>query len=90
MATVTSTLVFADAGETQASVDVAGFTGLTAASYLEAFTMAEASTDHSADEIIVDGIDLICAYLSATEVRVHGLARTGRVNGDYPIRVVSA
>lgn len=70
------------------SVDITSLSGLTPASYIDAFPMAEATADHSADGVRVDAVDYIGQYLSPTSVRVFGNVRRGRTYGDRTIRVV--
>lgn len=93
MATGTVTLNFGvtpASRKAHATVDVTGLSGLTSASYIEAFTMAESSANHSADEIMVDKIHLTCQFLTAASFRVHGVVEKGRAWGDIPLRWVTA
>jgi hypothetical protein len=89
---VTTTVNFgASPGSDYVETDVSGFTGLTAASYVEAFTMAEtAGTDFDAEDAPVDPVDHACLILNATTVRVLSTVRTGERIGLVPIRVVQA
>ena len=86
--TATMNFGLVSARRATSSVDITSLSGLTAASYIEAFPMAEATADHSADGVRVDAVDYICQYLSPTSVRVFGNVRRGRAYGDRTIRVV--
>ena len=87
MATGTAELDFgADAGE--ATVDVTGLSGMSGTTQIEAWGMAEVSSDGSrtADENIIDPVDVICELLTAASFRVHGFAREGVIAGKVPVR----
>ena len=91
MPTTTTTMNFGlvSARKATSSVDVTTLSGLTAASYIEAFPMAEATADHTADVVRVDRVDYICQYLSATSVRIFGTVQRGRTYGDRTVRLVT-
>lgn len=92
MATGTSTLNFGTVSIRKATtfVDVTGLSGLTSASYLEAFTMAESTADHTADVARVDKVDLSCEFLSASSFRIHAAMARGWAYGDRKVRWGSA
>jgi hypothetical protein len=75
-------------GASEASVDVTGLSGLSSASFIEVWPMAEASSDGSrtADEAIIDPVDFIPEFLTASSFRAHGRAREGIVAGKVPGR----
>lgn len=91
MANTTTTMNFGlvSARRATSSVDVTTLSGLTAASYMEAFPMAEATGDHTADVVRVDRVDYICQYLSATSVRIFGTVQRGHTYGDRTVRLVT-
>lgn len=93
MPTGTTTINFGAAstnGQQEASVDVTGQSGLTSASYIEAFDMAEATASHSADDVRVDRAGFVCEFLTATSFRIHGYPRIGHIWGDRSVRWVTA
>lgn len=79
MATGTAVVDFGTTGNVYATVDVTGLSGLSAASYLEAFKMAEATADNTVDAHIAAPMRLTCEYLTASSFRVH-------VVSDWPLR----
>ena len=91
MATGTVNLNFGITSSRKATstVDVTT-SGLTAASYIEAFPMVESTSDHVADVSRIDPLDLVCQYLTATTFRIHGTVRRGVTYGDRKIRWVTA
>lgn len=87
MASGTATLDFGAApGKSEASVDVTGLSGLSAASFIEAFVMAEASANRTADENRIDPPMLVAEYLTAASMRIHGQVRDGLIIGQVPVR----
>ena len=68
------------------SVDVIGQSGLTSSSYIEVFTMAEATADHTADDVRIDPIEVMAEYLSASSFRIHGAVKLGNTYGDRKVR----
>jgi len=92
MATGTATMNFgaATGGVHEASVDVTGQSGLSGASYIEAFDMAEATANHTADDVRVDRAVFVCEFLTASSFRIHGHPMIGRIWGDRSVRWVTA
>lgn len=91
MATGTVNLNFGNTASRKATATVDVTTsGLTAASYIEAFPMAEATANHVKDVARIDPLDLCCEYLTATTFRIHGTVRRGCSYGDRAIRWVTA
>lgn len=91
MATGTTTLDFGAApGADYTTCDITGQSGLTAASYIEAFPMYEATANMDADESVTDPVDFRAEYLTATSFRIHGQVRDGERIGLVPARWVTA
>lgn len=93
MATGTTTINFGAAaagGSAESSVDVTGQSGLTSASYIEAFDMAEATANHTADDMRVDRATFVCEFLTAASFRIHGFPMIGRMWGARSVRWVTA
>lgn len=67
-------------------VDVTGLSGLSAGSFLEAFSQAESTADHTVDAVRVDHIVLSCQFLSASSFRIHAHVSRGRTYGDRKVR----
>lgn len=88
MATGTDTIDFGSTGSVYVTKDVTT-SGLTAASYIEAFKMAEASASNTVDAHIAAPIRLTCEYLTATTFRVHAVS-DWTLRGVYNIRWVTA
>lgn len=89
--TGTTTLDFGAApGSDYTTCDITGLSGLSAASYLEAFAMYESSANMEPDESIVDPVDFRVEYLTATSLRIHGQVRDGERIGLVPTRWVTA
>jgi hypothetical protein len=72
-------------GDTYATVDVTGLSGLTAATHMEAFMQADSTADHSAEEHLAEQFDFKCQYLSAASLRIHAWVRRGRAWGQFTI-----
>lgn len=90
MATGTTTLDFGVApGSDYTFCDITGQSGLSAASYMEAFEMYEAATNREVDESLIDPIDLRVEYLTATSFRIHGQVRDGEIIGLAAVRWAS-
>ena len=87
-ATATMNFGLVSARRATSSVDITSLSGLTSASYCDAFPMAEATADHSADGVRVDAVDYICQFLSPTSVRVFGSSVRGHTYGNRTVRVV--
>lgn len=87
MATGTAEINFG-LDESSASVDVTGQSGLTGATHIEAWPMAEASSDGSrtADEAIIDPVILVAERLDAVSFRIHATALEGVISGKVPVR----
>jgi hypothetical protein len=92
MATGTITMNFGTSASRKATsyVDVTGLSGLTSASYIEPFPMAEATADHTADVVRVDKVDYICQFLDATSFRIYGTCARGHTYGDRTVRWATA
>lgn len=91
MATGTTTVDFGAApGADYTTADVTGQSGLSAASYIEAFPMYETSADMDADESVIDPVDFRAEYLTATSFRIHAQVRDGERIGLVPTRWVTA
>jgi hypothetical protein len=88
MATGTVNLNFGlvSARRASAQVDVTGLSGLTSASFIEAFAMVEATADHTKDVARVDPIDLHCEFLTAASFRIYGQCCQGHTYGDRKVR----
>lgn len=71
MATGTTTIDFGSGGSHYATADVTGLSGLSAASYIEAFKMAEASASNTVDAHIAAPMSLTCEYLTSSSFRIH-------------------
>ena len=92
MATITATMNFGASNARTATsfVDVtSGLSGLTSASYLEAFAMAEATANHTAEVVRVDAVDYIAQFLTSTSVRIFGTVRRGHTYGNRTVRLVT-
>lgn len=89
MAVGTDTIDFGSAGSVYVTKDVSGLSGLTAASYIEAFVMAEASASNTVDAHIVAPIKLTCEYLTATSMRIHAVA-AWTLRDVFNVRYVTA
>lgn len=74
MATGATTIDFGASGSVYASVDVTGQSGLSAASHIEAYVMAEASADNGVDAHVVAPLRLRCEYLTASSFRIHAVS----------------
>lgn len=72
-------------GDSYASVDVTGQTGLVS-NRIEAWAVAEDSSDGSRtiDEAVIDPTDAVTEFLDATSFRIHCNARDGIVAGKVP------
>ena len=79
MAMGDTSVSFPTTGALYATADVTGQSGLSAASFMEAFKMAEASADNTVDAHVVAPLRLTCEYLSASSFRIHAVS-------DVPLR----
>ena len=90
MATGTTTLDFGAApGSDYTFTDVTGQSGLSAASYVEAFEMYENGGNRQPDESLIDPADFRVEYLTATSFRIHGQVRDGEIIGTITVRWAS-
>lgn len=88
MATGATTVTFPSSGSIYSSVDVTGQSGLSAASDIEAFKMAEASADNTQDAHIMAPIRFTCEYLTSASFRIHAVSDVS-LRGDYNVRWVT-
>lgn len=66
-------------GQASVTVDVTGQAGLVAASEVEAWVIPVATAEHTADEHLVEAIDVAAAYLADGQMRI-----TASVRVDFP------
>jgi hypothetical protein len=67
-------------GTDMATVDVSGQVGLVSASRVEAWTLVEASADHSVDEHLIEELDIKAGWVVDGTLRVYG-----RATGQQPL-----
>lgn len=88
----TATLAFGAApGVDRVTLDVTGQAGLTSASGRgEAWLMARATSDHSADEheMAAHGIKLACSVPTDGTLRIHASSSIGLVAGSFSVEWV--
>jgi hypothetical protein len=90
-ATGTATVDFGtNPGATYATIDVTGQSGLSAASFLDAFIQTEATADNTAEShtFARQVISCACEYLTATSFRIHCLCQE-LVWGTFKLRWVT-
>lgn len=91
MASIGEAIIDFGAGGGSASVAVTGQTGILATSLADAWIQGATTTDHSADEHMIENIRVRCGIPTAgTGFTIHAEVTLGRARGQYKVKWVWA
>lgn len=88
MALGSTTVTFPTTGARYATVDVEVASGVSVGAFIEAFKMAEATSDNSVDAHVIAPMRITCERIDATHFRAHVLSDVP-LRGDFNLRWVT-